>query len=314
MDKENLKKLKSKILEETTTSKLYVWINENKEYNIKKIEFKGNLKDIFIESIDKIIQFLEEKNEDSINELDLENELQKYNYVSVSDVHEYDQIREKILNCSQTIQDLNSIEKKKTIRSFIIVFEYLLENTVKKIHLFQKISESQTFCRKKIFSLREGGIYEELTKEHLTLANSGDAIYIEEESKILVINKLRFESIFKFSEIHKEYAENFINGFSSTHIENFSCLKEKILKNKSYSKEVYKISKLQKYKNINLKNLETINKDLNYNLTIENNVWKIKETDDVKVILDILNRKIGRDPLVEEKEFFIVQSRENIKM
>ena len=112
--------------------------------------------------------------------------------------------------------------------------------------------------------------------------------------------------------MYKNYAQNVITNFRHDRIFNLPCILNKVLSNKSLCKELYKVDKLRKYEDIDMTKLMELNITKDIGLTVNNDAWNISNSDNVKIVLSILNRKIGKDCLVNTDDFFIAHNKENI--
>ncbi|ERT69738.1 hypothetical protein HMPREF0202_00430 [Cetobacterium somerae ATCC BAA-474] len=300
-----------KISEDQTTQCLKVWLKENNQDFVKRVNIKADLKEIARNAIIKLIKKLGDN--DEVEELNLENNLKNYYYIPINDVLKYEEIKTKILNCRTVIDDLAVLQNTdaKNLKAFIIEFEYLVNDKPKKIHLFIDFTRSLVFKKTKI-CLSKNGKYEELDIPYFTIPEADVAFALEEDEKFLVTKEKGFEVIFEFSEMYKNYAQNVITNFRHDRIFNLPCILNKVLSNKSHCKELYKVDKLRKYEDIDMTKLMELNITKDLGLTVNNDAWNISNSDNVKIVLSILNRKIGKDCLVNTDDFFIAHNKENI--
>lgn len=311
MNIDYLNSLIDKISEDQTTQCLKVWLKENNNDSIKRVNIQADLKEIARNTIVNLIKKLGDNGE--VEELNLENNLKTYYHVPINDVLKYEEIKTKILNCTIVIDDLAVLQSNdaKNLKAFIIEFEYLLNEIPRRVHLFIDFARSLVFKKRKI-CLFKNGRYEELDIPYFTIPEVDVAFAVEEEGKFFVTKENRFEVIFEFSEMYKNYAKNVITNFRHDRIRNLSCILNKVLSNKSHCKEIYKVDKLRKYEDIDMIKLMELNTTKDLGLTVNNDFWDIKDNNNPKIVLSILNRKIGKDCLVVGEDFFIAHNKENI--
>ncbi len=311
-----LESIKKKLKSSETNVALYILERKEKGSIVKSVNIDNKLaeglKRVGMETINKLEKSLEQEEETVIKRLDLNNELKKHFYIELEEIEEYGDISKGILEKEESIGNLKDIENKRKIRCFIISYEYVESDKKYYINLFQKFSETKAFIKKKFICLNKEGKYVSLDKEYICLEDVGDAIAIDEDSKMLVVNKASFEVIFKYHELHKEFTNKFVDEFSNSEIKNIGSIKERLVKSKIFSREVYKISKEKRYEKIDIETLEKLNLKLKFGLEIKEGVWEIKPENDIKTVLSILRRGIVKDALNKEEEYYMSNSMERL--
>lgn len=287
------------------------------EYITKEIPINEdmvlNLKKIGINTLTKMEKWATDFDKDTIDELSLEDEVTKVFYIPMDEVATYSVFKEKISQRNNPEGNLREEENIKVIKSFIIHYEYQgADGQIKFINLFQKFSASALFHRKKFMSIYIDGEYKAITSDTFSLEECGAVIAIEEDSKLLVRDKVSFEMIFAYEEAHREFATAFFDGHNNTFI-NIEAIRDRVLKSKGYCRDVYKVGKSSRYTNIHMPNLERLNENLNLNLNIENGVWNVKKDDKLDIVFKIMNRGLAKDALIQEEEYILADSFKSIK-
>jgi hypothetical protein len=195
--------------------------------------------------------------------------------------------------------------KEEDMKAWVMRFELELGGKTRQLFLFQRFSPARMVKRKGICFYEQGGVYEIIPNNFLTINEEVDAVVFDDHA--VALDRSDFEFIFRFELVYKRGAQEVLQVLENNElskevaIENVQILSKEFLTSTRNVRKLYRINQNNFFKNIKLQELRDLNNWYDLKLEFSGNTWRITEQTPPGVVLNILNDEYNRSMITDNE-------------
>jgi hypothetical protein len=196
--------------------------------------------------------------------------------------------------------------KENLLKAWVIRFEYIVDDTIKHIHFFQKFQASNLLSAKKISFFQVGGEF--VLLEDTIFAMNDTIDFLLHENTFVVTKMVAFEKLFGYEAFYKEKATDMVTTLYENQVPgldyqvvfpNLPQIKENIQKSTRIAHKLYSANKNGYFKEISFASLEDLNgrHKLDLKLDAASKKWEVDGDANLMTIAQVLNDDYGKSQL-----------------